>query len=129
MAGKDDVAACVERELDAVERAYNGVWKLDETKKRNFLLALRFLQIVAERRGGTIDTVTFVPEGRSGKIAAKFPEFLLTGDEHRAFAEIADLIDVVSFFPDVRMRTAVEVVVTGLWVREQSGEILSGGKA
>lgn len=129
MTEKEDIVARVERELDAAERAKKGVWKLDETQKRKFLLVLRFFQLIADRRGGKINTVLFSPEGQSGKIATKFPEFLLTGDEQRAFAEIIDSIDVVSFFPDIRERTAVEAVVTGLWVREQRGEILSGGKA
>ncbi len=125
---KEDVVARVERELGAAEQAQRGVWKLDETQKRNFLIVLRFFQLATERGGGTIETVTFAPEGRSGKIATKFPEFLLTENEQRAFVEILDLIDVVSFFQDVRMRTAVEVVVTDVWVCDQRDNILSGGK-
>ena len=124
---KEDVAARVERELGAAEQAQRGVWKLDETQKRNFLIVLRFFQLATER-GGTIKTVSFAPEGRSGKIATKFPELLLTEDEQRAFVEILDHIDVVSFFQDVRMRTAVEVVVTDVWVCDQRDNILSGGK-
>lgn len=129
MTEKEDVVARVERELDAAEREKKGVWKLDETQKRKFLLVLRFFQLIADRRGGKIHTVLFSPEGQSGKIAMKFPEFLLTGDEQRAFAEIIDSIDVVSFFPDIREHTSVEVVVTGLWVREQRDDVISGGNA
>ena len=92
---KEDVVARVERELGAAEPAPRGVWKLDETQKRNFLIVLRFL---------------------------------LTENEQRTFVEILDLIDVVSFFQDVRMRTAVEVVVTDVWVCDQRDNILSGGK-